>query len=156
MAERDISEVQSAEDVRPDPIFMKRIGRMDRRLGCEFNGTHFTITFTTERYGKVNIWTVVGERGEFRQPDQREITMLQEADLERLGPEQRWSLTMAYMEKFQEKKREEARDNIRHLTLDNRVQLAQAFGRVAGYSKSNSAFRRIRFDKGMLPHLEGA
>lgn len=141
--ERNLSEINAAEDVRVDPVMMKRIRALDRRLGCEWNGTHFVITFTTERYGKVNIWKVVDERGEWRQPDQRELDMLQESDLNRLGPEQRWNLALAYMEKYQEKKREDARDTIKHLTSDNRVQLAQAFGRVAGYSKSNSAFRRI-------------
>ena len=149
--ERNISSIEPGADVRPDWAFMKRLRALDHRLGCEWNGTHFVLTFTTERYGKVNIWKVVGEKGEWRQPDQRELDMIQESDLERLGPDQRWSLAMAYMEKFQEKKREEARDNIRHITTDSRIQLAQAFGRVAGYSKSNSAFRRIHFDKGMLP-----
>jgi len=151
MVEKSISNIEPRADVQPDWSFMKQLRAIDKRLGCEFNGEHFVLTFTTERYGKVNIWKVVGADKDFRQPDQRELDMVRESDLERLGPEQRWSLVMAYMEKFTEKKREDARGNIRHLTLDNRRILAQAFGRVAGYSKSNSTYRRIHFDKGMLP-----
>lgn len=145
-----LTDIQES-DVRADRSFVKQLTAIDRRLGVKFNGDHFVLTFTTERYGEVNIWTVVDERGGFRQPDQRELDMVRESDLERMGPEQRWNLAEAYMRKFEDHQRETVRDNIRHTTLDNRVSLAQAFGRVAGYSKSNSAYRRIHFDKGMLP-----
>jgi hypothetical protein len=139
------------EDVRPDWGFMRELGRINRKLGCKFNGTHFVITYTTEKYGEVNIWKVADEKGGFRQPDKRDLDMIEGSNLENRTIDEHFNLIKAYMEQYDEKKKADRKDTIRHLTLDNRVSLAQAFGRVAGYSKSNSAFRRIRFDKGMLP-----
>ena len=131
------------EDVTPDWAFVKRMKALNKRLDIKFNGTHLVITFHTGRYGDVNIWQVVDEKGGFRQPDQRELDMLAESDLERLGPEQRWNLALAHMMGERYRQREAAREDIHDRTKDNRIQLSQAFARAAGYSKANSAFRRI-------------
>lgn len=131
------------EDVRADSGFMRQLRVLDRRLGVMFNGTHFVITFTTQRYGAVNIWKVVDERGGFRQPDQRELDMLQQADIEKVGPEERFNLVKAYMQRYQEKKRTDARDTIRDITKEDRRQLMQAFGKAYGSGKGNATFRRI-------------
>lgn len=138
------------EDVKPDWAFMKRMKAMNPRLGIKFNGTHFVITYLTDRYGEVNIWKVVGEKREFRQPDQREIDMLEGSDIEKVDPKENMNLVDMYMKKYKEDARTHARQEIRDMTKDGKVVLAQAFGKIAGYSKSNSAFRRIQFDKGML------
>ena len=131
------------EDIRPDRGFMGQLRLLDKRLGIKFNGSHFVLTFTTQRHGEVSMWTVVDERGGGRQPDQRELEMLRESDMERLGPEQRWNLTQAYMAKFQEDRKREVREELRNRTKDDKIQLAKAFARVVGNSKGNSAFRRI-------------
>ena len=131
------------EDIRPDSSFVRQMGMLDKRLGIKFNGTRFVITFTTERHGEVNIWTVVGEKGEFRQPDQRELDMLRDSDIERIGPEERFNLALAYMQHYGVERKRVVKEEIRDRTKDDKIQLAQGFAKVAGYSKANSTFRRI-------------
>jgi len=46
-------------------------------------------------------------------------------------------------EKMREKAKADARDNIRHLTRDNRIQLANAAVQLTNQSKGNSQFRRV-------------
>lgn len=131
------------EDVRPDRSFMKQLHSLDKRLGVKFNGTHFVITCTTERYGEVNIWQVVAEDGGFRQPDQRELEMLRESHIERISPNERFNLVTAYMEKFDSDQVRARKENIRNMTKDGKIQLYNAYNRVAGSGKSNATFRRI-------------
>lgn len=143
MADRSLSEIENTEDVRPDWSFMRQLKTLDKRLGCRFNGTHFVITCETKRFGEVNIWKVVDEGGGFRQPDQRELDMLRQADIEKQSPNEKFNLITAYMEQYQEKKRNEAREEIRNRTIDDRRQLIKAFHPLLGIGKANSAFRRI-------------
>ena len=131
------------EDIRPDWFFMKQLRALDKRLDCFFNGTHFVITCETERYGKVNIWRVVDERGNFRQPDQRELDMLRQSDIEKRDPDEHFNLVTAYMEKYQEKRKKDVREEIRNRTVDDRRQLIKAFHPILGIGKANAAFRRI-------------
>lgn len=61
-------------------------------------------------------------------------------------------MVTSYMEKVREKQRAVSRDNIRGMTKDDRIQLMQAFGKLMGAGKSNSAFRRIPpKPKGYMP-----
>lgn len=131
------------DDVRPDRSFMRQLHLLDKRLGVKFNGTHFVITCTTERFGEVNIWKVADERGGFRQPDQRELDILQESNIERLSPDDKFSLVQAHMAKVRSDDRARAKDDIRNRTKDDKIQLVQAFSRAHGAGKGNAAFRRI-------------
>jgi hypothetical protein len=47
------------------------------------------------------------------------------------------------MEKVREKTRAQHRDNIRGWTKDDKIQLMNAFGKLYGAGKYNSAFRRV-------------
>lgn len=131
------------EDIRPDWSFMKQLKALDSRLGVKFNGEHFVVTFQRPGQAEYNVWKVVDERGGFRQPDQRELEMLRESNLERIGPDERFNLAREYMERFRSDARERVKDEVKGMTRDSRIQLVQAFRRVAGSGKGNSAFRRI-------------
>lgn len=136
-------EQDHVEDVRPDPSFMKQLRAIDKRLGCKFNGQHFVITFKTEKYGEVNIWKVADERGGFRQPDQRELDIIQESNLERLGPKDRFNLVLAHMEKTRERRDRLIKEEMRDRTKDGKIQLMRAFANAVGAGKNNATFRRI-------------
>ena len=131
------------DDVRPDRSFMRQLHLLDKRLGVKFNGTHFVITCTTERFGEVNIWKVADERGGFRQPDQRELDMLRECDVERVGPGEKFNLVTEYMRQFRQDARDHAKQEIRDRTKDDKIQLVHSFSKLYGSGKGNSAFRRI-------------
>lgn len=131
------------EDVRPDWSFMKQLKALDKRLNCKFNGEHFVITYDRDGRPPVNIWKVVDERGGFRQPDRRELEMIQKSNIENVSPTEQFNLVKMYMENFREKERIRAREEIRNRTKDNRIQLIHAFSRIYGAGKGNAAFRRI-------------
>jgi hypothetical protein len=142
------------EDIRPDWSFMRQLKMIDKRLGCKFNGDHFVITFQTEKYGVVNIWKVASETGGFRQPDRRELEIIRESDLERLGPKERWNLVLAHMEGTKERRNKSIRDEMRDRTKDGKIQLMRAFANmIGGAGKNNATFRRINVkpkSKGMI------
>ena len=131
------------EDIRPDWSFMKQLHSLNKKLGVKFNGTHFIITFLTDKFGEVNIWKVVAADGGFRQPDQRELELLRESNLENAGKNERFNLIVEYMKKFHGDARAKRKEDILHATLENRIQLVQGFNRLHGSGKGNSAFRRI-------------
>jgi hypothetical protein len=131
------------EDIRPDWNFMKQLKAVDKRLDVKFNGEHFVITQQTEKYGAVNIWKVVDERGGFRQPDRRDLEMIKESNIENVSPDEKFNLVTAYMERFKKDERDREKDNSRHVVLGNKIQLAQWFNRNYGSGKGNSAFRRV-------------
>ena len=132
------------EDVRPDSSFMRQLRLIDKRLGCKFNGEHFVVTFKTEKYGVVNIWKVNDEKGGFRQPDRRELEIIQESNLERLGPKERFNLVLAHMEGTKERRDRLIKQEMRDRTKDGKIQLMRAFANLAGGAgKNNATFRRI-------------
>lgn len=138
-----MEETDHIEDVRPDRSFMRQLRMIDKRLGCKFNGQHFVITFKTEKYGVVNIWKVADERGGFRQPDRRELEIIRESNLERLGPEQRWNLVLAHMEDTRKRRDRLIHEEMRDRTKDGKIQLMRAFANAVGAGKNNATFRRI-------------
>jgi hypothetical protein len=87
---------------------------------------------------------VEGKGGEFRQPDKRDLDFLSSGDLTREDMKTKLQRSALYMEKMREKKRKDAQDNIRNATKDDKIQLTNAFSRIAGSRKGNSAFRRIQ------------
>ena len=68
------------EDVQAGQVIHEATGiSWTAALAASLMGTHFVITCTTSRFGEVNVWKVVDEKGGFRQPDQRELDILQES-----------------------------------------------------------------------------
>lgn len=125
----------------PDLGFMNELRRMDKNLGIKFNGEHFVITYKVPN-GVVNIWRVVAGDGGFRQPDRRDIEILQQSNIERESPEEKQERVKRYMAAIREADKKRSRQNMRDWTKDGKIQLHRAFARVDG-GKHNSAFRRI-------------
>jgi len=129
----------------PDRTFMNSLGALDKRLGCKFERAHGHFVVNYQRsYGQpVPIFMVEGKRGEFRHPDKRDLDFLSSGDLARENMKTKLQRSALYMEKVREKKKKDAHDNIRNATKDDRIQLTNAFGKIAGGGKGNSAFRRV-------------
>ena len=122
---------------------MQDLKRLDKNLGVKFNGETFVITYQRPFGDPVNNWKVVDDRGGFRQPDRRDIEILQQSDIEKESPKEKFARTAKYMEEAREKDRKRASEDIRHMTLDNRRQLGPAFSKMYGQGKNNSTFRRV-------------
>ena len=127
--------------------FPKRLKEIDRDLNCVFNATlhRFVIHQKTDNPAIPNapICVVQTEQGNFRHPDQRDISFLQQADIRKEGPKVRMKRVAHYMIDEREKDRKNAKDMIREQTVDNKNQLIGAFSRLSG-AKGNSAFRRVK------------
>ena len=126
----------------PDRAVMAQLKAMDKALGIKFSGTHFVITYQVRDGLTVNIWKVVAEDGGFRQPDRRDIEILQQSNIEHESPEEKLQRVERYMEAVRAKDRKNAKEMLRDRTKDDKIQLFNAFGKLAG-GKHNSAFRRI-------------
>ena len=130
----------------PDRSFMDQMKRMDKSLGIKFNGEHFVITYQARTGLCVNIWKVVSGDGGFRQPDRRDLEILAQSNIENESPEEKQARVSRYMEAEREKDRRRAKEMFRNRTKDDKIQLYDAFGRLLGDRKHNSAFRRINRD----------
>jgi len=129
----------------PDRVFMKDIKRLDPKLGCKYEPSHghFVVTYDRAVGGPVPICMVKGKDGGFRQPDKRDLDFIKSGDRNVVDVETRLRKSAEYMEKVREKDRKNAKDNIRDMTKDGKIQLANKFSQLAGGGKGNSAFRRI-------------
>lgn len=125
----------------PDRSFMTDLKRLDKALGIKWNGKHFVITYTVPT-GTVNIWRVVAGDGGFRQPDHRDIEILQQANIERESPKEKEQRVRQYMDAIRDQDRRHSREMFRDMTKDGATGLMQRLGRLAG-GKCNSAYRRI-------------
>lgn len=135
----------------PDRAIMAQLKTMDKALGIRWNGEHFVITYQVPDGGPcVNIWKVVAGDGGFRQPDRRDIEILQQSNIERESPEEKQKRVERYMEAEREKDRRRAKEMLRDRTKDNKIQLYRGFERITGGSiqsqaeRHNPAFRRIQ------------
>lgn len=130
------------ESPNPDRAVLAKLKAMDKALGIKFNGTHFVITFQVDGGPTVNIWKVVAGDGGFRQPDRRDIEILQQSNIENESPGERQARVERYMEAERQRDRRRAKEMLRDRTKDDKIQLFNGFARLAG-GKNNSAFRRI-------------
>jgi len=129
----------------PDRVFVKDLKKLDPRLGCEFNRNHghFVVNYKRAHGGSAPIFMVKGDKGEFRQPDKRDMDFLKSGDLNNEDMKTKIQKSALYMERVREKKRKDAKDSFRNATKDDKIQLTNAFGKIAGGGKGNSVFRRI-------------
>lgn len=127
--------------------FPQRLKELDKDLNCTFNSDihKFVIHQKTEnpRLPNPAIFVVQTEKGDFRHPDQRDISFLERADIRKEGPKVREKRAAQYMIDEREKDRKNAKSMIRERTVDDKNQLMSAFSKLAG-AKGNSAFRRVR------------
>ena len=128
--------------------FLKELKNLDPRLSVFWNGNHQVIRFQRPNGEAVNIYRVKAEDGGYREPDQRDLMAVAGGDLAREDMKSRLLKLSYASEKMREKAKADARDNIRHLTRDNRTQLANAAIQLTNQGKGNSAHRRIPAPKG--------
>jgi len=127
----------------PDRAFTKDLKRIDKRLGVKFNGYNVVVTYDRGFGDPVNIWVVKGDQGGFRTPDKRDVEAIAASNIERESPEEKFQRVSKYYQKVREDVRRKARENIRDMTKDSKIQLRQAVAKVENQSKANSTFRRI-------------
>jgi len=115
---------------RPHESFTKRLHELDPKLGAMFNGQHVVLTYKRATGQPVPIWTVRGDDGEFRIPDQRDIEVLQEADMTKQSMTDRLDKTSKYMQDVRDAREKERRDAIYDMTLDSKKQLSRVYGKI--------------------------
>jgi len=130
---------------KPDRFFMKQLKQLDERLDCYYNNSigKFLITYKRSTGQPVPIIRVETEDGGFRYPDRREINTLHESDNQRVSMRDRLDKNTKYMLEYRDKKDKEARDNLRFMTLDDKLQLRSSLGRLAGPKVDQSIFRKV-------------
>jgi hypothetical protein len=129
----------------PDRGFMRKLRELSPDLGCKFEPGHghFVITHKRAVGEPVPILLIEGEGGGFRHPDDRDIVKLQLGDTHRVPMKDRLKQVASYMETDRERRRASAKDNIRGMTKDDRIQLSKAVSRLSNTSKNNHQYRRI-------------
>lgn len=115
--------------------FLERLMAIDKNLNCRYN--KFSDRFLITHNNKI-IFTVEG-----RYPDQREIGIIAEADFRRKSLEKRLREDECRETEMTQKAAVDAKENIRDITKDNKIQLKRAYERLDG-GKHNSAFRRTQ------------
>ncbi|MCK4787656.1 MAG: hypothetical protein KAV87_28130 [Desulfobacteraceae bacterium] len=115
---------------QPHESFIKRLHELDSKLGAMFNGEHVVLTYKRATGQPVPIWTVRGDDGEFRIPDQRDIEVLQEADMTKQSMTDRLDKTSKYMQDVRDAREKDRRDAIYDMTLDSKKQLSRAYGKI--------------------------
>jgi hypothetical protein len=125
--------------------FSKILQSADQRLGCRFEPAleRFVITYQRPVGAPIPLMVVETEDKGFRWPEQRDIDFLQRWDMENMRLKDRLAMVTNYMERYQEQQRRRTRDNHRHMTIDGKIQLMNAFGKLMGTGKHNSTFRRV-------------
>ena len=132
--------------IDPDRTFIKKLHRVDKRLGCFFNEKiqKFVITYKRATGAPVPVMTCAGrENGIFRQPNDVDIVRLRQGDMSNTSVKERMQKVSSHMEREREKDRKHSREYFRDQTKDDKIQLMQRFSKAAGVGKCNSAFRRI-------------
>ncbi len=125
------------------PGFLKDLKSMDKKLGIRFNGEHFVFTYDRPVGEAANIYRVKADDGGFRYPDRRDLEAIAKGDLAREDMQSRLRKLSYASEKMREKAKADARDNVRHMTRENKIQLANAAIQLTNQGKGNCQFRRI-------------
>ena len=128
-----------------DDLFVSRLKRIDKRLDMQWSKKpeRWLMVYDKGCGNFVSMFLIETEDYQYRHPDKRDLVRIRVADLATKSVKLRLQESAEYMADTRLKDRADARENIRHMTLDNKIQLMQAFSKAAGYSKGNSAFRRI-------------
>lgn len=134
------------EHPTPDRSFMRDLKLMDSRLGIKFNGNNFVICYDRGYGEPVNIHRINNDDGSFRQPNKIDLMILKGGDLEGSVDSMKNRLNkLAYMsEQMRKKQRAKAKENIRDMTKDSKLQLKRWVLQHANVSKANAEFRRVK------------
>lgn len=131
---------------QPESSFLKKLKRLDPKLGCKYEPAHehFVITYARPIGDAVNVLLIEDAHGGFRWPNDQDIEALQRGDLQRVSMKDRLNQVAKHMEEERAMSRRRAKDNFRNMTKDDHRQLMPAFARLANAGgKNNSIFRRI-------------
>jgi hypothetical protein len=126
-----------------DRSFKRDLKNLDRRLDAKFNGEHFVVTYDRGYGEPVNIFRIKGRDDGFRQPDRRDLEVIKGGDLEVEKMETRLKKAAYAAECQRREDQRKAKDNIRNMTKDDKIQLQRAVARKYGTGKGNATFRRI-------------
>ena len=127
----------------PDPGFVKKLHTFDPKLKCEFSRKlgKFCITQPNRlRSGKSIAAIVEGDTGAgYRQPDNRDIRILYEADFENKDHKRRIREGEDYIIDYQKEQERKNTETIRDITKDSKYQL------------QNELIKAYNLGKGMAP-----
>jgi hypothetical protein len=129
--------------INPDPSFVKQLKTVDPKLGVKWNGSRFVVTYARPIGEPANIHLVKRDDGGFRQPDRRDIEFIRAFDMHNESGKERLLRLSQKSEQIKEHIRKRGKDDIRHATIDNKRQLANAFIKKTNQGKGNSTFRRV-------------
>jgi len=137
--------IVSATGPSLDDLFLSRLKRIDKRLDMQWSKVpeRWLMVYDKGNGNFVNMFLIETETGQYRHPDNRDLVTIRTADLATKSVEKRLKESAEYMAEARLKDRRNSKENIRLMTIDSKIQLMQAFSKAAGYSKGNSAFRRI-------------
>lgn len=132
--------------------FLMDLKRLDPGLNCYFSRKYhrFVITQKGRISGNVPVAIINGYAdGTYRYPDQRDIHMLQEADLHRKGQEVKDRIQKGenYMLTEKDKSMKNAEDAIKQRTKEDSQQLLRGYADTYNLGKYNSAYRRVSIQK---------
>lgn len=138
--------IVSAAGPSLDDLFLKRLKSIDKRLGMKWSDgpERWLMVYDKGDYDYVNMFLIETEDHQYRHPDQRDLVRIHVADLAAKSAKKRLRESAEYMAGKRLKDHQTAKENIRLMTVDSKIQLMQKFAQTAGYSKGNSAFRRIK------------
>ena len=131
--------------MEPSKEFMKKLKSLDNRLDLVWRGQleRWVIVYKIPYKRTVNLMLLQEEDGSYRPPNDNDLAILHNSDMSREMNKNKFRDVAEYMLSEREKDEKKAKSNIRDWTKDNKIQLVNAFAKVYGMSKSNSAFRRI-------------
>jgi hypothetical protein len=127
----------------PDRSFIRDLKSMDKRLSLMWNGKNFVIQYDRGHGAPVNLSCIKTEDGGYRQPDRRDLEFLLAGDMERINPKEHLAKVAEYMDTVRKLDKVKAKELIRDMTRDSKLQLMKAMSQLYNLGKCNSAFRRI-------------
>ncbi|MFH1624470.1 MAG: hypothetical protein ABID54_04855 [Pseudomonadota bacterium] len=138
--------IMSAAGPALDDLFLRRLKRIDNRLDMLWSKgpERWLMVYDKGNNNLVNMFLIETEDHQYRHPDHRDLVRIKAADLVAKDAVARYREAAQYMVDVRQADRKRAKDNIRNMTVDDRIQLMQAFSKLAGSGKGNSAFRRIQ------------
>ena len=128
---------------KPDKFFMKQLKALDNRLGCRFREDLERFVITWEKFYGPPDEIMVVSKPHFRQPDRRELLFLCSGDLHRTDMREQLEKTAAYFDDYRKREEDYQKDEIRNMTKDDKIQLADAFRKTYNTGGKPSAHRRI-------------
>jgi hypothetical protein len=133
----------------PDPGFVRKLKDYEPTLGVHFDrkAECFVITQVGKISGRVPLFNIRNEYGHWRQPDDRDIRAIYEADAHnRLGWDFKTRMTEGekMMIDAQQKAMDDAKSEIRDATKDDKIQLINMYKELGGYGKTRNEFQRVQ------------